>query len=204
MVYRQTARTEATRAAHRERLLEAARSLLAEGGYAAAGVAALAARAGVSTGSVYQHFRSKQELLAAVFRHTAGHELAAVREAVRAGSGTEARLGALIEVFSSRALKSPTTAWALLAERVDPLVEAERRTYRSGYHALAGEIVAAGIAAGELPAQDPDLSAAAVIGAISEALLGPLSPVGERSEAGPVVAGITAFCLRAVGAGHRP
>ncbi|WP_405783099.1 TetR/AcrR family transcriptional regulator [Streptomyces sp. NBC_00859] len=204
MAYRPTARTEATRTAHRERLLEAARGLLSEGGYAAAVVAAIATRAGVSTGSVYNHFASKQELLAAVFRHTAGHELATVREAVRAAGGTADRLRALVEAFSYRALRSPRTAWALLAERVDPLVEAERRTYRSGYHGLAEEIIAAGVAAGELPAQEADLSAAAVIGAISEALLGPLSPVGGQNEAGRVVSAVTALCLRAVGARDHP
>lgn len=176
MAYRSTARTEATRLAHRERLLDAARELLTEGGYAAASIAALADRAGVATGSVYNHFASKQELLAAVFRHVAGHELAAVREAVQAGSGAAQQVRALVEVFSYRALRSPRTAWALLAEPVDPLVEQERLTYRRGYHALAESVVAAGVATGELPAQNPRLSAAAVIGAVSEALLGPLSP----------------------------
>ncbi|WP_328540153.1 TetR/AcrR family transcriptional regulator [Streptomyces sp. NBC_00344] len=200
MAYRPTARTEATRIAHRERLLEAARSLLAEGGYAAASISALAARAGVATGSVYNHFTSKQELLAAVFRHTAGHELHAVRDAVHRETGAGAQLRALVEVFSYRALKSQRTAWALLAERVDPQVEAERVTYRRGYHSLAEEIITAGMAAGELPAQDPGLSAAAMIGAISEALLGPLSPVGEQTDAGPVVEAITELCLRASGA----
>ncbi|WP_393054237.1 TetR/AcrR family transcriptional regulator [Streptomyces sp. LN549] len=200
MAYRSTARTEATRLAHRERLLDAARELLTEGGYAAASIAALADRAGVATGSVYNHFASKQELLAAVFRHVAGHELAAVREAVQAGSGAAQQVRALVEVFSYRALRSPRTAWALLAEPVDPLVEQERLTYRRGYHALAESVVAAGVATGELPAQNPRLSAAAVIGAVSEALLGPLSPVGERTDPGPVVNGITALCLRAVGA----
>lgn len=48
--------------------------------------------------------------------------------------------------------------------------------------------------------QNARLSAAAVIGAISEALLGPLSPVGERTDPEPVVAGIATLCLRAVGA----
>ncbi|MEV6400723.1 TetR/AcrR family transcriptional regulator [Streptomyces sp. NPDC051907] len=200
MVYRSTARTEATRLAHRERLLDAARGLLAEGGYAAASVSALAERAGVATGSVYNHFASKQELLAAVFRHIAGHELAAVRAAVAARSEAAERLRALVEVFSHRALKAPRTAWALLAERVDPLVETERLAYRRGYHALAEETIAAGVAAGELPPQDARLSAAAVIGAISEALLGPLSPVGDRAEPGPTVQAIAALCLRAVGA----
>ncbi|MER6120045.1 TetR/AcrR family transcriptional regulator [Streptomyces sp. A0642] len=200
MAYRSTPRTEATRLAHRERLLDAARQLLAEGGYAAASIAALADRAGVATGSVYNHFTSKQELLAAVFRHVAGHELDAVREAVRAGSGAAQQVRALVEVFSYRALRTPRTAWALLAEPVDPLVEQERLTYRRGYHALAESVVAAGVATGELPEQNPRLSAAAVIGAVSEALLGPLSPVGERTDPGPVVDGITALCLRAVGA----
>ncbi|MER5281053.1 TetR/AcrR family transcriptional regulator [Streptomyces sp. NPDC002809] len=200
MAYRSTARTEATRLAHRERLLDAARELLTEGGYAAASIAALADRAGVATGSVYNHFASKQELLAAVFRHVAGHELAAVREAVQAESGAAQQVRALVEVFSYRALRSPRTAWALLAEPVDPLVEQERLTYRRGYHALAESVVAAGVTTGELPAQNPRLSAAAVIGAVSEALLGPLSPVGERTDPDPVVDGITALCLRAVGA----
>ncbi|MFF8914821.1 TetR/AcrR family transcriptional regulator [Streptomyces sp. NPDC015032] len=200
MAYRPTARTEATRRAHRERLLDAARQLLAEGGYAAAGISAIADRAGVATGSVYNHFASKQELLAAVFRHVAGHELSTVREAVRARNGAAGQLRALVEVFAYRALRNPRTAWALLAEPVDPLVERERLTYRRGYHTLAESVIAAGIAAGELPAQNAQLSAAAVIGAVGEALLGPLSPVGERTEPEPVVAGITALCLRAVGA----
>ncbi|MFF2008501.1 TetR/AcrR family transcriptional regulator [Streptomyces sp. NPDC058195] len=201
MAYRPTARTEATRLAHRERLLDAARQLLAEGGYPAASISALARRAGVATGSVYNHFTSKQELLAAVFRHVAGHELDAVREAVRARSGAAEQLRALVEVFSYRALRSPRTAWALLAEPVDPLVDQERLVYRRGYHELAGTIIAAGVRTGELPPQNVELSAAAVIGAVGEALLGPLSPVGGHAgtEAEAVVESITALCLRAVG-----
>lgn len=155
MAYRPTARTEATRLAHRERLLDAARQLLAEGGYPATSISALARRAGVATGSVYNHFASKQELLAAVFRHVAGHELGAVREAVRARSGVTEQLRALVEVFSYRALRSPRTAWALLAEPVDPLVEEERLTYRRGYHALAETVIVAGISTGELPRRTP-------------------------------------------------
>ena len=200
MAYRPTARTEATRIAQRERLLEAARGLLAEGGYAATGVVAVAERAGVATGSVYRHFASRQELLAAVFQHVAGHELDAVREAVHTRTGAAERLRALVEVFSRRALRAPRTAWALLAEPVDPLVQIERLAYRRGYLGLAAEAIAAGVDSGELPAQDPSLSAAAVVGAIGEALLGPLSPVAEPAGAEAVVTAITELCLRAVGA----
>src|SRR3954470_24015783 len=64
MPYRPTERTEAKRAQARERFVEAAHALIARGGYRAASVSAVAARAGVATGSVYRHFPSKAELFA--------------------------------------------------------------------------------------------------------------------------------------------
>ncbi|MFI6727094.1 hypothetical protein [Streptomyces atratus] len=70
--------------------------------------------------------------------------------------------------------------------------------FRISPHALAGPAIVAGIAAGELSAAHTQLSAAAVIGAVGEALLSPLPPVGERTGPGPVVEGIATLCLRAV------
>ena len=67
--------------ATRERLLEAAVELLEEGGYAAASVATITARSGVSAGALYRHFPSKAELFVEVFRSAAEEELAALREA---------------------------------------------------------------------------------------------------------------------------
>ena len=67
MPYRATEQTEARRAATRERVVAAARELIARGGYQEARVAAVAAVAGVATGTVYRHFPSKAELFAEVF-----------------------------------------------------------------------------------------------------------------------------------------
>jgi AcrR family transcriptional regulator len=50
--YAATARTEARRLATRERIVGAALDQVAEGGYASAGVQAVAARAGVAVGTV--------------------------------------------------------------------------------------------------------------------------------------------------------
>jgi AcrR family transcriptional regulator len=58
--------------ATRERLLEAARELIEEGGYGSASVAAIADRAGVASGTVYRHFASKADLFLEVFRTGAG------------------------------------------------------------------------------------------------------------------------------------
>ncbi|HYC57136.1 MAG TPA: helix-turn-helix domain-containing protein, partial [Candidatus Binatia bacterium] len=57
----------APRQTTRERLVEAARQLLEEGGYAAASVQAIAARTGVAAGAMYRHFPSKADLFVEVF-----------------------------------------------------------------------------------------------------------------------------------------
>ena len=76
----------------------------------------------------------------------------------------------------SRALRNPRLAWALIAEPVDPRVDAERIAYRARYAELIAAGLEAGIAAGELPSQDVRLTAAALVGGCGEALVGPLSP----------------------------
>ena len=73
--YRPTERTEARRAAARERIVRAAHALIARGGYREAQVAAVAAGAGVATGSVYSHFPSKADLFAEVFRRASQREV---------------------------------------------------------------------------------------------------------------------------------
>src|SRR5947209_19373977 len=134
MPYRPTPRTEARRAATRERILSAALDQLADGGYASASIQAIAARAGVATGSVYRHFPSKGERFAEAFRRAAAPELEVVRELTAAGDRPARELiAAAVEAFARRALAEPTRAYALLAEPVDPAVETERLVFRRGY-----------------------------------------------------------------------
>src|SRR4051794_35680409 len=134
MPYRPTERTEARKAQTRERIVDAALELLAEGGYASAGVQAVAARAGVATGSLYRHFASKDDLFTEVFRRAAARELAAV-EAATADDGRplDERVAAAAEAFCRRALAEPTRAYALLAEPVDAAVDEQRLAFRRGY-----------------------------------------------------------------------
>lgn len=61
-----------TRAAEtRTSLVEAARTLFAEVGYHATGTSSVVARANVTRGALYHHFRDKQDLFEAVFRQVA-------------------------------------------------------------------------------------------------------------------------------------
>ena len=84
MPYRATEQTEARRAATTRSRVAAARELIARGGYQEARVAAVAAVAGVATGTVDRHFPSKAELFAEVFRSVSQREVDAARAATAA------------------------------------------------------------------------------------------------------------------------
>ena len=198
MPYRPTEKTEARRAATRERVVRAALDQLAEGGYASASVQAIARRAAVATGTVYRHFPSKSELFAEAFRRASTRELAVVADMAHDdGRPARERIAAAAEAFARRALAEPTRAYALLAEPVDPAVEAERLTFRRGYRDVFARTIEQGIAAGELPRQDPLTVAAALVGALGEALVGPLSP-GAHGSHEALIATLVQFCLDAV------
>jgi AcrR family transcriptional regulator len=195
--------TEQLIASTRERLLQAAQELIEECGYGGASVAAIAERAGVAAGTLYRHFDSKQELFVELFRLVSGREeRATLAAAERIGGGSEVqRLEEVFATFAERALRNRRLAWALLAEPVDPLVDAERLDYRQRYAGLIAKGLRAGIESGELPAQDVELTAAALVGGCGEALVGPLSPVaGTRPSSEELVAALRAFVRRAVGA----
>ncbi len=173
MAYRRTAAIERKLSATRERLLRAARQLVAEGGFAALQVAAVAERAGVATGSVYRHFDDKAELAREVFRAGSQREVDRMAEALAGPGSVRERIGEAVTAWCRRAQEGRVLARALLSEPVDPSVEVERLVYRARYAELLAAAIAEGVASGELPPQDPRTSAACVVGALAEAVLGP-------------------------------
>lgn len=185
----------------RSRLLRAAVEALAAGGYASASVAAIAERAELATGTLYRHFASKAELFVELYRAIGDAELAAMQDAAAATRSAADELDAVIATFAGRALARPRLAWALVYEPLDAAVDAERIRYRRAYARSMAGFVRARVERGELPDQDPDTTAAALIGGIVEALVSPLSPVAcGNADPDAVIAALTAFCRRAVGA----
>jgi AcrR family transcriptional regulator len=209
--YRRTPAVQARLDAQHASLVEAATQLLAEGGYAACTVAAVAARAGVAAGTVYRHFDSKAALAAEVFRRVVDREADAVASAISVEHTAAARTETLVRTFAGRALASPRLAYALLAEPVDQVVDELRLAYRSRFRAQIAQIIAVGIATGELPPQNESVVAAALVGAIGEALVGPLAgPLAldrdsraAQADPGPdTVSSVVTLALRAIGAVH--
>jgi AcrR family transcriptional regulator len=198
MPYRPTERTEARKAATRDAIVGAALAQVGAGGYASAGVHVVARRAGVAVGTVYRHFPSKGELFAEVFRRAAEPELDVVIE-VSAADGRPAaeRIAAAVEAFCRRALAGPVLAYAQIAEPVDPAVESERLRLRVGYRDAFARVLDDGVAGGELRPHDTQTVAAALVGGLGEALVGPLAAQARGSKEA-LVATLVQFCQEAL------
>ena len=202
MAYRQTPKVRAQRARQRDHLLHEAEQLVREKGFAGLTMQALAERADVGVGTLYRQFTDKSELAAAVFSRATNREVDAVGAALQAPGDVSQRLANALRVFVQRAFAAPQLAWTLIAEPVAPEVEAERLHFRQSYQRLYCQLLEWGVANGDLPPQQCALSAAALVGAIAQALIEPLrgeSPLSDADQAS-----LISFCLRAVGAGERP
>ncbi len=200
MAYKRSALMEERLAGARERILLATRALVAAGGYRNAPVTAVAAEAGVSTGLIYRHFPSKAELFVEVLTAAVEHELRIFEGIAAEPLPAPERLRRAITAFVRRALAGPGLAYAFIAEPVDPEVEAERIRCRRLFGDVFHRIVADGVATGSFPAQDTRVTAACIVGAFTEALVGPTAPsrdaVGDEDA---LVASICQVCLRAAG-----
>lgn len=200
MAYKRSALMEERLAGARERILLATRRLVAAGGYRNAPVTAVAAEAGVSTGLIYRHFPSKAELFVEVLTAAVEHELRIFEGIAAEPLPAPERLRRAITAFVRRALAGPGLAYAFIAEPVDPEVEAERIRCRRLFGDVFRRIVDDGVEAGSFPAQDTEVAAACIVGAFTEALVGPTAPSRDgHGDQTALVESICVFCLRAAG-----
>ncbi len=81
-----------------EQILEAAASVFAHKGYYGARVADIAARAGIADGTIYLYFRSKEEILVALFRMAMRRFLDRARKELESLRGTEERLRHIVHL----------------------------------------------------------------------------------------------------------
>lgn len=196
MPYRRTSAVQARLDADRNRVFASAIEVLSNEGYRGLSIASVAAAAGVSAGSVYTHFASKADLVVAIFREVCSREVEAVADAGSAGDVVE-RVTAIVETFAGRAMKNRTMAYALLAEPVDPAVDAERLVFRRAFTGAIAGAISAGIASGDIPEQNVSIAAAGLVGAVGEVLVGPLGP--EQAPGVDVVPDLVSFAIRSLG-----
>ena len=198
MPYRRTENVVRRQAARHDAIIAAARATASEGGMAAVQIAPVAARASIAAGTVYRYFPAKSDLVAALLAEISAREIAALRGAGDAAPGPLSALAAAIMTFATRVLRSRRLAFAAIAEPVDAEAEAARLALREALAAEFSARIAAAMAAGRLPEQDPALAAAAVVGLLVEGLIGPLAPEASGRER-ETVQSLTLAALRALG-----
>ncbi len=203
MAYRPTEKTEARKRAQRKKLLDAAMTVVANNGFSELTIAGVAETANVATGTVYKYFDNKAHLCAEVFKAGSGREVEQVRDAAfpEEPLSCQQRLMNAIRRFSERAIAGHKLAYSLIAEPVDPMVEAERLIYRRAYAEIFSALIEEGVRKKEFAVQDEEITAAAIVGALAETLVGPLGlgePASAQFDQNHLIQEVQRFCLGAV------
>ncbi|HEY1363060.1 MAG TPA: helix-turn-helix domain-containing protein [Xanthobacteraceae bacterium] len=201
MAYRHTENVARKLLARRAAILEAACRVAGEQGMAAVQIAPVAERAGVATGTVYRYFSSKAELVSALVRSLLEKDLAELDAAAQAAPGPLSALAATVTTFAVRALARRRLTFALVAEPVEPELDAARGAYRRAVAAALERLIRRAVIEGRVPEQDAQLAAAALVGALIGGLIGPLAPASDADPAQERTRAqtIALFALRALG-----
>jgi AcrR family transcriptional regulator len=201
MAYRRTANVLRRLHARHDQIVEAARAAADQGGMAAIQMAPVASRAGVAAGTVYRYFPAKVNLVGALVDSVAEREIGEMRRSADVAPGPLSALAAAIATFAARALRSRRLTWAVIAEPADAATDAARVGYRAALSEEFASRIRAAIEGGHLPEQDVALAASALLGALLEALIGPLAAEGldDPSRARDAVQSFTLLALRGLG-----
>ncbi|HSI59041.1 MAG TPA: TetR/AcrR family transcriptional regulator [Ideonella sp.] len=151
-----------------QELLDAALSLFVEKGFAATRSEEVAARAGVSKGTLYLYYPSKEELLKAVIKQTLSADIAAGAQQVDEAEGPSGEL--LVHLMTDWWLKifeSPTSGiFKLVITEVRNFPEIAQFYFQEVVEpgqAVISRLIQRGIARGEFRAVDVQLTVYSII-----------------------------------------
>ncbi len=128
----------------RAKLLSVSARLFARGGFDATSMRDIAARAGMLAGSMYYHFPSKNDLIAAVYEAGVAEIGAAVDEALDTARGPWPRLEAACAAHLDSLLADAAHAAVMTADlgQLDSRLRRRLVTLRDGYEKRFVELVA--------------------------------------------------------------
>ncbi|MFE6284059.1 TetR/AcrR family transcriptional regulator [Streptomyces sp. NPDC057877] len=166
------------REATRQKLYEAAVTLIAEQGFSATTVDEIAERAGVAKGTVYYNFASKSVLFEELLRHGVGLLTASLKEAAdqtaRSGGTRVDALDAMIRAGLGFIAQYPAFTQLYVAElwRTNRAWQSTLMVVRGQVVAVVEEVLVGGVAGGEFSEEiDIPLTAAALVGMVLVAAL---------------------------------
>jgi AcrR family transcriptional regulator len=145
-----------TREDARRAILDSASTEFAERGYEGARLARIATAAGLSPGAIYNHYRTKADLLMAVVHRSAGQSLLRLLE----GREKEHPVSVIARSLGQVSGEAPLVAELILAARRDAEAAEVLKGQLSGAEQRIAEGVRSAQAAGQLDGQlDPDVVA---------------------------------------------
>ncbi|MBX3485656.1 TetR/AcrR family transcriptional regulator [Phenylobacterium sp.] len=157
------AATTTKRADRREVILDVARDCFLAEGFAATSMSTIAARLGGSKGTLYNYFRSKEDLFAAVMQRTCGELQETLFDIGPDAGDTRARLTHLARGFLAHLMTAETRAiQRLVVSESERFPELGRVFYESGPQVVLGRIgdyLSERMTAGVLRRTDPLVAA---------------------------------------------
>ena len=162
----------------RDRLIEAATSEFAAGGYSGSTLDAIAARAGVTKGGLYFHFAGKEELFFAVLDHWRDHRRRQLQLHKPTSEGAASALREFLSGYLAFHLREPAATHLLrvlsteLRGRFTARLREDDRQEQRWLRAKVRELLELGGRDGTMAVRDPALEAfllcSAVIGVLSQ------------------------------------
>ena len=159
----------------KQQILATAMTVFAEKGFAKASMNDIVRASGLSKGGVYWHFKSKDDLVTAIFDQFFTEQLGLLDE-VMAGAGTAVAKLNQLAAFTSQGIielaaqfPSPLEFYALAAR--DEVLKEHLRTHFQSYHQKINALVQQGITAGEFQPQDSGTVASTIIALFEGVLL---------------------------------
>ena len=150
------------------KLMRAAAHLFKNRGYERTTVRELGAAVGIQSGSLFHHFKSKEDILLSVMKETITINMARMRDTLAKAPDAKGRLLALIQceinsvhTDTGEAMSVLVYEWRSLSKEKQPLI----LKLRNEYEALWLSIIAEGVEAG-LIQQDPFILRRLLAGAI--------------------------------------
>jgi len=201
MAYRQTDKTRTHMAAQREKLLIAAEKLVRQSGFNKLTIIDLATESGLAVGSVYKHFKSKDDLLKHVYIDLTSDNFVLDLAQIKSSDNAKEQLNAALEQFYSQALMADKLSYSLFYEPVSPALEELRQIFKKTFTKVFSDIIELGISQQLFLEQHSQLSANAIVGILTESLLIPLNwqhqqmPTFERIK---LIQQCQQFCIRAI------
>jgi AcrR family transcriptional regulator len=151
-----------------QRILEAAGKLFSQQGFHATGMRAIARAAKVSLGTIYHHFKSKEEMLLALLRDEYEKRRKAIEELKEEGLPVSVMIQRIAELHFRLLLEEGPSLRPLAQSLrgLSPMAKRRALAMRQAFVNYLASLIAEGIERGQIRRCDPTIAAYAFLGMV--------------------------------------